>query len=197
MVRFLFHFVLFKVAGGNGAGSTNDKLSSPWGVYVDVNASVYVVDRGNHRVQKWDLGKDHRTIKLKSNSRFVGGSFGNLVAGSPNDPGSWSYQLNNPTAITMDQNGFIYILDYSNSRIQKWYPGASYGSTVVSGTMNLPIGMKFDRLGNVIVADTSNHRATSYALVCRKYSSFCFSFSISNPFIGNSSSNNNNNITTL
>lgn len=99
---------------------------------------------------------------------FVGASFGILVAGTPNDPGLWSYQLNNPTAIIMDQFGFLYILDYSNSRIQKWYPGASYGSTVVSGTMNLPIGFHFDRLGNLIVADTSNHRAISYALLCRK-----------------------------
>jgi hypothetical protein len=44
------------VAGGNGAGSTSDKLSAPWGVYVDINATVYVVDRGNHRVQKWTNG---------------------------------------------------------------------------------------------------------------------------------------------
>ncbi len=44
------------MAGGNGAGSTPDKLNSPWGVYVDVNGTVYVVDRGNHRVQKWNIG---------------------------------------------------------------------------------------------------------------------------------------------
>ena len=105
---------------------------------------------------------------------FVGASYGDLVAGAPNDPGLWSYQLNNPTAITMDQFGFLYILDYSNSRLQKWYPGASYGSTVVSGTMNLPIGFRFDRLGNLIVADTSNYRAISYSLLCRK--SFFLSF---------------------
>jgi hypothetical protein len=44
------------VAGGNGAGSTPDKLNSPWGVYVDGNGTIYVVDRGNHRVQKWING---------------------------------------------------------------------------------------------------------------------------------------------
>lgn len=44
------------VAGGNGAGATADKLNAPWGVYVDSNNAVYVVDRNNHRVQKWNLG---------------------------------------------------------------------------------------------------------------------------------------------
>lgn len=47
---------IFKVAGGNGAGNTAEKLNSPWGIYVNANGSIFVVDRGNHRVQKWDAG---------------------------------------------------------------------------------------------------------------------------------------------
>lgn len=45
------------VAGGNGAGNTADKLSSPWGVFVDANGTIFVVDRGNHRVQRWGVGQ--------------------------------------------------------------------------------------------------------------------------------------------
>lgn len=45
-----------QVAGGNGAGSTSEKLSGPWGIYVDANSNLYVVDRGNHRVQFWATG---------------------------------------------------------------------------------------------------------------------------------------------
>ncbi len=45
------------MAGGNGAGSTPDKLSGPWGIYVTTTSSVYIVDRNNHRVQRWDNGK--------------------------------------------------------------------------------------------------------------------------------------------
>ena len=63
----------------------------------------------------------------------------------------------------------MYILDYSNARIQKWFPGGSYGTTVVSGSMNLPIGLKFDRLDNLVVADTSYHRIISFGVVCRKF----------------------------
>ncbi|CAF4585708.1 unnamed protein product, partial [Rotaria socialis] len=32
--------------------------------------------------------------------------------------------------------------------------------------MNLPNGLTFDRLGNLVVADTSNQRIISYSLVC-------------------------------
>lgn len=45
------------MAGGYGIGSTPDKLNYPWGVYVDVTATIYVVDRNNHRVQRWLSGK--------------------------------------------------------------------------------------------------------------------------------------------
>lgn len=48
-----------KVAGGNGAGNTQERLNSPWGIYVDVNGSIYIVDRSNHRVQLWLASECH------------------------------------------------------------------------------------------------------------------------------------------
>ena len=45
------------MAGGNGAGSTLDKLNAPWGIYVR-NNGTYIVDRGNHRVVLWNFGKN-------------------------------------------------------------------------------------------------------------------------------------------
>ena len=44
------------MAGGNGAGSTADKINAPWGIYVDSNNAMFIVDRGNHRVQRWASG---------------------------------------------------------------------------------------------------------------------------------------------
>lgn len=99
---------------------------------------------------------------------FLGINGGLTVAGSTSDPGPWSYQFSNPTSITIDQFGYLYILDYSNARVQKWFPAATYGSTVVSGSMNLPIGIRFNRQNNLVIADTSYHRIISYSLLCRK-----------------------------
>ena len=98
----------------------------------------------------------------------LGATLGTTVAGSTSDPGPYAYQLYNPTAISFDPYGYMYVLDYTNGRVQRWLPGASYGVTVVSAAMNLPIGMRFDRLGNIVIADTSYHRVISFALTCRK-----------------------------
>ena len=98
----------------------------------------------------------------------LGANAGQTVAGTTGDTGPWSYQLANPTAITLDIFGFIYIMDYSNNRVQRWVPGATFGTTVAAAPMSGPIGMSFDRVGNIFVADTSNQRVISFSLTCRK-----------------------------
>lgn len=75
-----------------------------------------------------------------------------------------------------DQYGYMYILDGGNSRIQKWFPGMTYGITVVSSSMSTPFGMTFDLSGNIIVADTSNQRIISFNTFCRKYFSLLLSY---------------------
>ncbi|CAF4986886.1 unnamed protein product, partial [Rotaria socialis] len=55
-------------------------------------------------------------------------SVASTVAGTTSSAGPWSYQLNTPSAIMMDPYGFIYVLDTGNARVQKWYPGNSYGT---------------------------------------------------------------------
>lgn len=90
------------------------------------------------------------------------------VAGESGVAGSLSYQLNGPTSITFDQYFYMYVLDTSNNRIQRWAPAATYGITVVSGSMNTPYGLKFDFTGNLYVADYNNHRIGSFRMNCRK-----------------------------
>ena len=62
----------------------------------------------------------------------------------------------------------MYVLDSSNDRVQKWMPGASFGITVAATTLASPLGMQFDTLGNLVIADTSYHRILSFGIVCRK-----------------------------
>ncbi len=63
----------------------------------------------------------------------------------------------------------MYVLDTGNARIQRWIPGGSYGITVAASPMSSPHGMQVDRLGNLVVADTSYHRIISFGITCRKY----------------------------
>lgn len=70
----------------------------------------------------------------------------------------------------------MYILDYSNARVQKWFPGDSYGRTVIAATMSNPHGMKTDLGANIVIADTSYHRILLFGLTCRKFFIDCMSF---------------------
>ena len=99
---------------------------------------------------------------------YLGSSLGVTVAGNTGDAGPWSYQFSSPTAITFDQYGYMYIMDAGNDRVQKWWPGGTYGVTVAKTTMATPHGLKFDRQSNLVIADTSYHRVISFAMLCRK-----------------------------
>ncbi|CAF3094710.1 unnamed protein product, partial [Rotaria sp. Silwood2] len=97
-------------------------------------------------------------------------SNGITVAGQSGVAGSLSNQFNLPTSITFDQYDNMYIMDSGNDRIQQWSPGFSYGVTVVRATaLYNPRGLAIDPLGNLVVADCSNHRTVSFGVICRKF----------------------------
>lgn len=78
----------------------------------------------------------------------------------------------------MDPYGYIYILDTGNARVQKWFPGATYGQSVISASMSNPSGLEIDLSANLVIADRSYHRIISFGLTCRmSFYSFHFNFS--------------------
>lgn len=106
----------------------------------------------------------------------------------------WSYQLSSPTAIVLDPYGYIYVLDYGNDRVQKWWPGGAYGTTVAATTLGNAFGLALDTLGNMYVADSSSHRVLKFGLLCRKFNSLVIASRILFFFfIINYSGDNNNN----
>lgn len=102
------------------------------------------------------------------NEYFILGAIsGTTVAGSTSDAGSYAYQFSSPTGITFDPFGFMYVLDFSNNRVQRWLPGATYGITVAAASMSSPYGLRVGPTGDIIVTDSSNHRVISFAISCR------------------------------
>jgi hypothetical protein len=71
-----------------------------------------------------------------------------------------------PRGISVSVDGYVYVVDSKNHRIQKWKSGEFSGITVAGGNeegessdqLNNPIGLHVDLSGNVYVADTYNHR---------------------------------------
>ena len=100
-----------------GAASPGDgQFYFPSGVAVDLSGHIYVVDSGNHRIQKFD-----------SNGKFLGkwGSYCNLNTSSgcnTSAPGAASPgdgQFLFPRGITVDSSlGRVYVTDTSNNRIE-------------------------------------------------------------------------------
>ncbi|CAF4506577.1 unnamed protein product, partial [Rotaria sp. Silwood2] len=142
------------VAGGNGQGNRLDQLSYPTYVFVvDREHSVYVSDRDNDRVMKWEEGAKQ----------------GIVVAGGQGKGNSLT-QLDHPFGVVVDQLGTVYVADFANHRIMRWPKGATQGSVIVDGNsiwwksnqLSLPIGLSFDRHDNLYVADYGNARVQKF-----------------------------------
>ena len=66
----------------------------------------------------------------------------------------------------------MYVADYRNARIMRWSKGATQGSVIVGGNgrgsqsnqLNSPMGLSFDRHGNLYVVDYGNHRVQKFNL---------------------------------
>lgn len=142
------------VAGGNGAGSNAKQVKNPGGIFVDSAKNIYVVDRGNHRVQKW-MAPDYTT--------------GLIVAGG-NGAGNNANQLNTPFDVYVDDNGNVYVSDHMNYRVQRWSPPYTTGVTVAGGNGNGnaanqlsgAMGIWLDNNQNIYVCDYTNHRVQKW-----------------------------------
>ena len=93
---------------------------------------------------------------------------GTTIAGQSGVAGSWSYQFNSPSAIAFDQFENMYIMDTGNNRIQRWWPGSTYGVTVAATSSAYLRGMALDPSGNLVTPDYSYHRILLFPVTCRK-----------------------------
>ncbi|CAF0741571.1 unnamed protein product [Adineta steineri] len=137
-------------AGTGIEGSDSNQLDGPLGIFVDVNFDLYVADCENDRVQLFQSGESNgitvagrtslsSTIELDCPSGiildakkylFIVDQFNHRIVGSGLNGirclvgcygmGSQSNQLNDPSGLSFDHSGNIFVTDYSNSRIQKF-----------------------------------------------------------------------------
>jgi DNA-binding beta-propeller fold protein YncE len=72
--------------------------------------------------------------------------------------------------VVVDQLGTVYVAEEGNARIMRWVKGATQGSVIVGGNggggqsnqLKEPIGLSFDRQGNLYVVDNGNHRVQKF-----------------------------------
>ena len=128
-------------------GTGRSSFSAPRGVAVNSSDELYVVDTGNHRIQKF---ADDGTFICKWGKEGVGA-------------GEFKY----PQGITIDLLGNVYVADVGNCRIQKFSSSGnfllewgSYGSG--DDQFVSPRGVVVDVVGNVYVVDKSNNRIQKF-----------------------------------
>ena len=142
---------------------------------MDYANNLYIVERGNHRIQKY----------------LFGSSIGQTVAGNVTG-GSSSDKLYLPSRVLIDSNENLYIADSGNHRIQFWRKGANSGTTIAgtgkknkqnnvvfpsynslslgsagnsTNELNWPYGLVLLPTSNTLyIAEDGNHRIMSYTL---------------------------------
>jgi hypothetical protein len=128
-------------------GTGDEEFRGPSGIAVDSSGNVFVADRDNSRIQKFD-----------TSGNFMGkwGSYG-----------SGDGQFSQPLRIAVDSSGNVFVADRGNERIQKFdsignFIGewGSYGSG--DGQFDYLSGIAVDNSGNVFVADRQNHRIQKF-----------------------------------
>ena len=148
------------VAGTGCAGYLPNTLYNQHGIFVTANFDLYVADTRNHRIQLFRSGQLN----------------GTTMAGIQT---SGTAQLYNPTAVILDADEYLFILDSNNNRILGSGPDGFrclIGCARVQGSapdqLSAPQSMAFDRHGNIWVADTGNGRIQKFDLssnTCSKY----------------------------
>ncbi|HEY3129921.1 MAG TPA: IPT/TIG domain-containing protein [Acidobacteriota bacterium] len=155
-------------SGDNGP-ATAAVLNTPFGVAVDATGNIFIADTGNHRIRK--IGTDGIITTVAGNG-LAGGSF------SGDDGPATLAGLAAPIGVVVDAAGNFLIADTLNHRVRKVSAGIGATGTPIittiagngqggfvgdngpatSAAFSVPIGIAFDSVGNLFIADTINNR---------------------------------------
>ena len=132
---------------GDGGPASAALLGNPEGVSVDGGGNLYIADTNNDVIRRID-----------ASTGIINTIAGNHRQGFSGDSGpATSAMLWNPSGVTLDAEGSLWIADTGNNRIRKVDATATI-RTVAEGDFNSPQHVAFDRSGNAYVADYGNHR---------------------------------------
>ncbi|HEY9854909.1 MAG TPA: LamG-like jellyroll fold domain-containing protein [Stenomitos sp.] len=140
---------VWTTSAGNqtASGSVNASFNGPLGFNFTPTGDVYVCDRLNHRIQRFDSSGTYK------------GQWGSY--------GSGAGQLNGPEDIAIDNAGNLWVSEYYGQRVQKFDPNGNYLAQFGSqgngpGQFQTPRFVTIGPDGGLFVADQSNHRIQKF-----------------------------------
>ncbi|MBI4661984.1 MAG: hypothetical protein HY735_24445, partial [Verrucomicrobia bacterium] len=146
---------------GDGGPATSARLNSPTCVAVDAAGNLLIADTQNHRIRKVT------PVGLISTLAGTGSAAFNGDGG----PGT-SASFQSPQGLALDAAGNLYVADSQNHRVRKLAPDGRISTIAGSGArgfggdagpailanLNSPSRVAVDAAGNLLIADTGNHR---------------------------------------
>jgi trimeric autotransporter adhesin len=144
-----------------GSSASGQPIGSPSGLASDRAGGFYVA-----------VGGQNVVYRVTSDGK-INVAAGNGTPGFSGDGGAaTSACLSYPTGLLVDSSGNLFIADSNNNRIRKvtssgiisTFAGngdADYsgdGDRAISAALNFPMGLAFDLSGNLLIADSANHR---------------------------------------
>ncbi len=157
----------------NAPATTAQGMNTPYSVAVDNNGRLWVVDRGNSRV-----------LRFEGAASKVSGAAADGVLGQPGfttkNTALTAQGMNLPHGAAVDAAGRLWVVDTSNNRVLRFdsaaglangtaasgvlgQPGFTTGAAALTQAgMYLPQGAAVDAGGRLWVADTSNSRVLRF-----------------------------------
>ncbi|CAF3368184.1 unnamed protein product, partial [Rotaria sp. Silwood2] len=183
------------VAGGNGYGSKMNQLNYPWGLCIDEDQTVYTADCVNHRILEWKCGAVAGRVVAGGNGGgnrpdqlnyprdvIIDRERDSLIICDSNNKRIVQWPRQNGTngetiisnveclSLTMDDNGFLYIVDYDKHEVRRYQMGENQGKVVAGGNgqgdrldqLSNPTNVFVDRDHSVYVSDYNNKRVMKW-----------------------------------
>jgi sugar lactone lactonase YvrE len=155
----------------DGVAATSSELNSPYGIALDAGGNLYIADATNNRVRK-----------VSATTGIITTVAGNGTQGFAGDgSAATSSEMYAPTAVAVDANGNLYIVDRDNSRVREVLaatgiistfagggssPSTCSGSTdsvgdgcaATSANIDYPYGVALDTSGNLYIPGSNSQR---------------------------------------
>jgi sugar lactone lactonase YvrE len=146
---------------GDGIPAVNASLNFPNSVAIDSAGNLFIADTNHHRIRKVDTNGVIQTVAGNGTQGFGGD-------GGP----ALNAQLNSPAGVAVDGAGNLFIADTDNNRVRQVTPGGTISTVAGTGSSGftgdggpaaaaelfVPIDVKVDAAGNLLIADYENNR---------------------------------------
>jgi hypothetical protein len=168
---------IYTVAGttggfsGDGGAATSARLNGPVAIAIDAVGNLFIPDFTNNRIRVvCKVTGTYFGVAMTANNIYT--VAGTTAGFSGDGAAATAAQLNQPKGLTFDSSGNLYFSDSANHRIRKITPAGTIstiagtgvgafsgdGAAATTAQLNAPYGVLFDAAGDLLIADTSNHR---------------------------------------